>query len=93
MYAMFAMYACLSLSREAVLRGHGRIFNALHSVRAQTVVMSVRLVMSCCSVQMDSVQQQIRAAPADADLPFDGKRFRLCVCARAARVLLLAGPA
>ena len=42
---------------------------------------------------MDSVQQQIRAAPADADLPFDGKRFRLCVCARAARVLLLAGPA
>ena len=43
--------------------------------------------------QVDSVQQQIRAAPADADLPFDGKRFRLCVCARAARVLLLAGPA
>ena len=47
--------------------------NALHSVRAQTVVMSVRVVMSCCSVQMESVQQQIRAAPVDADLRFDRK--------------------
>ena len=69
-YVMYAcMYDCIqSLSRGAVLRRHGRIFNALHSVCAQTVGMSVRLVMSCCSVQMDSVQQQIRAAPVDADL-------------------------
>ena len=45
-------------------------------------------------MQMDSVQQQIRAAPTDADLTFDGKQFRLCVCVWvAARVLLLAGSA
>ena len=42
--------------------------------------------------QVDSVQQQIRAAPTDADLTIDGKQFRLCVWV-CARVLLLAGSA
>ena len=45
-------------------------------------------------MQSDSVQQKIRAAPTDADLTFDGKQFRLCVCVWVcARVLLLAGSA
>ena len=70
------MYACLSLSRGAVFRRHERVPKSVLPVRAQTVVKSVRLAMTCLSVQMDGVQQRDGAASADADLPFDGKQFR-----------------
>ena len=52
------------------------VLKSVPSVRSHAVVKSVRLAMTCLSVQMDCVQQRDGAASADADLPFDGKHFR-----------------
>ena len=52
------------------------VLKSVPSVRSHAVVKSVRLAMTCLSVQIHSVQQRERAALADADLSFDGKQLR-----------------